>query len=32
LNPISTFVVSKRAGNVQINPGLGLLLGQIWVG
>ncbi len=31
LNPISTFVVSERAGNVQINPGLGVLLGQIWV-
>jgi len=31
LNPISTFVVSERAGNVQINPGLGVLLAQIWV-
>jgi len=31
LNPISTFVVSDRAGNVRINPGLGVLLGQIWV-
>jgi peptide/nickel transport system substrate-binding protein len=30
-NPISTFVVSERAGNVQINPQYGLLLGQIWV-
>jgi peptide/nickel transport system substrate-binding protein len=31
LNPISTFVVSKRAGNVQISPALGMLLSQIWV-
>ena len=31
LNPISTFVVSERSGNVQINPGLGVLLSQIWV-
>jgi YVTN family beta-propeller protein len=31
LNPISTFVVSERAGNVQINPQFGMLLGQIWV-
>jgi peptide/nickel transport system substrate-binding protein len=30
-NPISTFVVSERTGNVQINPQFGLLLGQIWV-
>jgi YVTN family beta-propeller protein len=30
-NPISTFVVSERAGNVQINPQFGVLLGQIWV-
>jgi len=30
-NPISTFVVSERAGNVQINPQFGLLLSQIWV-
>jgi hypothetical protein len=30
-NPILTFVVSERAGNVQINPQFGVLLGQIWV-
>ena len=30
-NPISTFVVSARAGNVQINPQIGVLLGQMWV-
>jgi peptide/nickel transport system substrate-binding protein len=30
-NPISTFVVSERAGNVQINPQFGVLLSQIWV-
>lgn len=31
VNPITTFVVSERAGNVQINPLFGVLLGQIWV-
>jgi peptide/nickel transport system substrate-binding protein len=30
-NPISTFVVSERTGNMQINPQFGLLLDQIWV-
>ena len=30
-NPISTFVVSDRAGNVQVNPQFGVLLTQIWV-
>ena len=30
-NPISTFLVSERTGNVQINPQFGLLLSQIWV-
>jgi peptide/nickel transport system substrate-binding protein len=30
-NPILTFVVSERAGNVQINPQFGVLLGQMWV-
>ena len=30
-NPISTFVVSERTGNVQINPQFGVLLSQIWV-
>jgi peptide/nickel transport system substrate-binding protein len=31
LNPISTLVVSERAGNVRINPLFGMLLGQVWV-
>jgi peptide/nickel transport system substrate-binding protein len=30
-NPISTFLVSERTGNVQINPQFGVLLSQIWV-
>ena len=30
-NPILTFVVSERAGNVAINPQFGVLLSQMWV-
>jgi peptide/nickel transport system substrate-binding protein len=30
-NPTLTFVVSERAGNVQINPQFGVLFGQMWV-
>ena len=29
--PSGTILVSKRVGNVQINPMLGVLLGQMWV-
>ncbi len=29
--PSGTILVSKRVGNVQINPTLGVLLGQMWV-
>ncbi len=29
--PSGTILVSKRVGNVQINPVLGVLLGQMWV-